>query len=385
MANSSELTIELLGMIYDELSIFDYIRSKAICKQWNSIYKLEHHRPPKPQAPWLMLPGDNNSTAKFFSIVEKKIYNIPCPEPMIRTRIYIGSCHGWLTTVDRLCNMYLLNPLTGAQIPLPCVTTLPFVKTVHDSQGQIVRFIVGQERNKLSLWSMHALFFGKAVLPSAPDADNDFTIMMIYGLWKNLAFARAGNKAWTSISSPYCYTDIIHHSARFYTINYQRIVEVWKLDELAIRHSIINSDLPSHIFLGCICTYDLVESLNNNLMLVYKFQNEWSPTDNPKNIMCMVFSLDELALKWTRVKSLHEQTLFLGKNQSMCLSTVDFPELKQNCIYYTDDILELRGSYKYTKRHIGIFYLEDEMIGLIDHLGHHLNWPPYLWLTPSLS
>ncbi|XP_064975024.1 F-box protein At2g05970-like [Musa acuminata AAA Group] len=330
-------------MIYDELSIFDYIRSKAICKQWNSIYKLEHHRPPKPQAPWLMLPGDNNSTAKFFSIVEKKIYNIPCPEPMIRTRIYIGSCHGWLTTVDRLCNMYLLNPLTGAQIPL--------------------------------------LTFRQ----DSPDADNDFTIMMIYGLWKNLAFARAGNKAWTSISSPYCYTDIIHHSARFYTINYQRIVEVWKLDELAIRHSIINSDLPSHIFLGCICTYDLVESLNNNLMLVYKFQNEWSPTDNPKNIMCMVFSLDELALKWTRVKSLHEQTLFLGKNQSMCLSTIDFPKLKQNCIYYTDDMLELCGSYKYTKRHIGIFYLEDEMIGPIDHLGHHLNWPPSVWLTPSLS
>ncbi|CAD5187991.1 unnamed protein product [Musa acuminata subsp. malaccensis] len=326
MVNWSELTVELLGMIYDELSIFDYIRSKAICKQWNSVYKLEHHRPPKPEAPWLMLPGDNNSTAKFFSIVEKKIYNIPCPEPMIRTRIYIGSCHGWLTTVDSLCNMYLLNPLTGAQIPLPCVTTLPFNETT---------------------------------------------------------FARAGNKAWTSISSPYCYTDIIHHNARFYTINYQRIVEAWELDELAIRHSIINSDLPSHIFLGCICTYYLVESLNNNLMLVYKFQNEWSPTDNPKNIICMVFSLDEHALKWIRVKSLHEQTLFLGKNQSMCLSTIDFPELKQNCIYYTDDMLELCGSYKYTKRHIGIFYLEDEMIGPIDHLGHHLNWPPSLWLTPN--
>ncbi|CAL9195449.1 unnamed protein product, partial [Musa hybrid cultivar] len=30
-----------------------------------------------------------------------------------------------------------------------------------------------------------------------------------------------------------------------------------------------------------------------------------------------------------------------------------------------------------------IFYLEDEIIGPINHLGHHLNWPPSLWLTPS--
>ncbi|URE21799.1 F-box and DUF domain containing protein [Musa troglodytarum] len=385
MANWSELPVELLGMIHDELSIFDYIRSKAICKQWNLVCKFEHHRPPKPQAPWLMLPGDNDSTAKFFSIVEKKVYNIPCPEPMIRRRICIGSCYGWLTTVDSLCNMYLLNPLTGAQIPLPSVTTLPFVKTVHDPQGQIVNFIVGQERNELSCWSMHALFFSKAVLSAAPDADNDFTIMMIYGLWKNLAFARAGDKAWQSISSPYWYTDIIHHNAKFYTINYQRMVEVWGLDELAIRHSVINSDLPSHILLGCICTYYLVESLHGNLMSVYKFQNEWGRTDNPKNIMCMVFSLDEQALTWTRVESLHEQTLFLGKNQSMCLSTVDFPELKQNCIYYTDDMLQLCGSHQYMNRYVGIFYLEDEMTRPIDHLGHHLNCPPPLWLTPSLS
>ncbi|THU61041.1 hypothetical protein C4D60_Mb07t19090 [Musa balbisiana] len=30
-----------------------------------------------------------------------------------------------------------------------------------------------------------------------------------------------------------------------------------------------------------------------------------------------------------------------------------------------------------------MFYLEDEMTRPIDHLGHHLDWPLSLWLTPS--
>ncbi|URE21797.1 F-box and DUF domain containing protein [Musa troglodytarum] len=48
-------------------------------------------------------------------------------------------------------------------------------------------------------------------------------------------------------------------------------------------------------------------------------------------------------------------------------------------------MLQLCGSHQYMNRYVGIFYLEDEMTRPIDHLGHHLNCPPPLWLTPSLS
>ncbi|URE17485.1 hypothetical protein MUK42_10406 [Musa troglodytarum] len=36
------------------------------------------------------------------------------------------------------------------------------------------------------------------------------------------------------------------------------------------------------------------------------------------------------------------------------------------------------------RRHIGIFYLEDEMTRPMEHLGYRY-WSPPLWLTPSLS
>ncbi|CAL9125825.1 unnamed protein product [Musa acuminata var. zebrina] len=377
MANWPELTIDVLGMIHGKLSICDYVRFRAVCKHWNLVNKFEDHRRLRPQAPWLMFSGDDNSTVKFFSIVEKKIYKIQCPEPMIGKRIYVGSCHGWLATLDGRCNMHLLNPLTGAQIPLPSVLTLPFIRDIYSLEGQITNFNAEQDHNQYSLWLK---FIRKVVISKAPDADNDFTIMMIYSHWCKLAFARAGDKAWTPIISPYYYSDIIYRNAKFYTINYRQMIEVWEADELVF--IIINLDLPPDVLLRGI--YYLVESLDGNLMMVQKEQNKWSPTDNPKNIMCTVFFLDEQTYKWKMVKNLHEQTLFIGTNQSLCLSTIDFPELKQNCIYYTDDILDICGSYRYNIRHIGIFYLEDDMTRPINHLGYHY-WPPPLWLTPSLS
>ncbi|THU61163.1 hypothetical protein C4D60_Mb07t20390 [Musa balbisiana] len=295
---------------------------------------------------------------------------------MIGKRIYVGSCHGWVATLDGRCNMHLLNPLTGAQIPLPSVLTLPFIRDIYNLKGQITNFNMEQDHNRYSLWLK---FIHKVVLSKAPDADNDFTIMMIYSHWCKLAFARAGDKAWTPISSPYCYSDIIYHNAKFYTINFHEMVEVYgRPMNLPLS---ISSSSQTYLHMGI---YYLVESLDGNLMLVHKNQKKWGPTDNPKNIMCTVFSLDEQTYKWKMVKNLHEQTLFIGTNQSLCLSTIDFPELKQNCIYYTDDILDICGSYKYTRRHIGIFYLQDEMIRPIDHLGYQY-WPPPLWLTPRDS
>ncbi|CAL9061109.1 unnamed protein product [Musa banksii] len=380
MANWSELTKDVLGMIHGELSICDYIRFRAVCKHWNLVSKFEDHRRLRAQAPWLMLSGDDNSTAKFFSIVEKKIYKIQRPQPMIGRRIYVGSCHGWLATLDGRCNMHLLNPLTGAQIPLPSVLTLLFMREdIYNVEGQITNFNVEQDYNQYCLWRE---FIQKVVLSKAPDADKDFTIMMIYSHCSRLAFARAGDKAWTPISSPYSYSDIIYHNAKFYTINFQQVVETWEPHELAFEHIIFIADLSSYDLPRGSNIYYLVESLDSNLMLVHKNKKILGYTNNPKNIMCTIFSLDEETCKWKRVNNLHEQTLFIGKNRSMCLSTIDFPELKQNCIYYTNDMFDIYGSYKDTRLQIGIFYLEDEMTRPIDHLGYHY-WPPLLWLTPN--
>ncbi|CAL9095350.1 unnamed protein product [Musa textilis] len=247
MANWSELPIDTLDLIHGKLSIPDYIRFGAVCKQWNLAFKLKYRCPPKPQSPWMMLPGKSNTTAKFFSIADNKVYQIPCPKPMIRRRICIGSSHGWLITVDESSNMHLVNPLTGAQFPLPPVTTLPFVEAVHDSQGRLTGLILNRERREdgtvidrrprhtYSLQDAHRIMFHKAILSAAPDQGSGFVVMMICNIWRALAFARAEDKAWTYIDTPDSFTDVIYYRGKFYTISYLGTVGAWEPHGLSFK------------------------------------------------------------------------------------------------------------------------------------------------------
>ncbi|URE19875.1 F-box and DUF domain containing protein [Musa troglodytarum] len=228
MADWSKLSIDISSLIHGELSVLDYIRVGAVCKQWNFACKLKYHCPTKkPQSPWLVLPDEcDTTTIKFFSILEKKTYKIPCPEPMIHRRAYIGSGHGWLVTVNDTCSMHLLNPLTGAQIPLPPITILSFIEAIQSSHAHSsIKFIMGQQVVS-SFESLHHFFFHKAILSSTPDADGDFTIMMICNVRCQLAFAPARDKAWTSVSTHYGDADVMYHNAKFCMINYDGIIKI---------------------------------------------------------------------------------------------------------------------------------------------------------------
>ncbi|CAL9126743.1 unnamed protein product [Musa acuminata var. zebrina] len=383
MADWSKLSIDISSLIHGELSVLDYIRVGAVCKQWNFACKLKYHCPTKkPQSPWLVLPGEcDTTTIKFFSILEKKTYKIPCPEPMIHRRVYIGSGHGWLVTVDDICNMHLLNPLTGAQIPLPPVTTLPFVSARHNSHGQIIEFVVEVPYGAniistlvFSFERMRCIFFQKAVLSAAPDVDDNCLIMMICNNWKHLVVGRARGEAWKCISLYHHYTNIIHRNGKFHSISDTGIVEVWEHDGSILRPRIIGSKI--RYFLNQFMHY-LVESLDGNLLLIVRAQEDIKPSDN-----FLGFSLDEKEHKWKKVSDLHEQTLFLGYNHSMCLSATNFPELQHNCIYSTNNKLMY---YQHGSHDMEIFYLKEKKTQQIYQLERQLNWPPPIWLTPSLS
>ncbi|THU67393.1 hypothetical protein C4D60_Mb05t24170 [Musa balbisiana] len=261
MVNWSELPIDIFDLIHGKLSIPYYIRFGAICKQWNLALELKYRCPPKPQSPWLMLPGESNTTAEFFSVADNKVYQIPCPKPMIRRRICIGSSHGWLITVDESSNMHLMNPLTGAQFPLPPVTTLPFVEGVHDSQGRADSTAIDRRPpHTYSLQDARRIMFHKAIISAAPDEGSGFAVMMICNIWRALAFARAEDKAWTYIDTPDSFTDVIYHRDKFYTISYLGTAGAWEPHGLSCKPKVIPVDFEGQELLGY--TMYLVESLD---------------------------------------------------------------------------------------------------------------------------
>ena len=88
------------------------------------------------------------------------------------------------------------------------------------------------------------------------------------------------------------------------------------------------------------------------------------------------------------IKSLSEYALFLGFNGSMCVPVKDFPGLKPNCAYMTDNSIEYVSFWKLNRREIGIWSIaEQSMSKLVDvSLTRYpwLNWPSPIWIQPSL-
>ncbi|KAK1646367.1 hypothetical protein QYE76_064172 [Lolium multiflorum] len=74
-------------------------------------------------------------------------------------------------------------------------------------------------------------------------------------------------------------------------------------------------------------------------------------------------------------------------NGTMCLPTKDFPTLKSNCAYITDDSCEYVNMCKHNWREIGVWDMECRSLQSFDSalLPHSwLNWPSPVWITPSL-
>lgn len=87
--------------------------------------------------------------------------------------------------------------------------------------------------------------------------------------------------------------------------------------------------------------------------------------------------------KLVEVNGLHDHVLFLGHSQSQCLSAQAYPQLKKNCVYFTDDETYV-SDYKNNRRDIGILNLEnDSREEIVPQLW--CNWPNPIWITPNLT
>lgn len=125
---------------------------------------------------------NSETTVKFFSI--------PCLRPKIHHRVCTGSYDGWLINH---CGQHL--QYASFESFHQCSDPTPFDN--HLILHRSIKFIMGQQV-VYSFGSLHHLFFHKAILSSTPD-------MLICNVRCQLAFARARDKAWTSISTHYGY------------------------------------------------------------------------------------------------------------------------------------------------------------------------------------
>ncbi|WVZ78588.1 hypothetical protein U9M48_026278 [Paspalum notatum var. saurae] len=449
----ADLPRDLLESVLGRLPVPDRLRFPAVCTAWQSAAVVDAasaaRARPAP-SPWLVLPfnptasrrarsvdaddGDAKfSEARFLSLAEGRAYAIRQPAPAVPDRLCVGSSDdGWLVTADAASELHLLNPVTGAQVRLPSVATLPFVDAARDSDGRVVSYSLrcscfGDEAlvppETLAPDRLRYEVYEKAVVLSPPrrlapsGGWGGYAVLLICQPLFRLAVARAGDAAWAPVDTPArCWVDAVRGGRRgVYTMDTAGRVDAW--DDM----DVTAPTAPRAVAPRCCCSGRacamsaacrkyLVELAPGHLLQVHRLRGaaharyKWEP--RPEHVEYTTTGVELFECRtsgggqWARVdvkdagRVLTGRALFLGKSASVCVPVGDGGggggwghELRGNCVYFTDD-----GPWSHERCHevapdVGVLDLADGSYRAPRGATRDLlwKWPPPVWVFPSLD
>ncbi|KAM0933494.1 hypothetical protein DsansV1_C35g0229521 [Dioscorea sansibarensis] len=373
-----------------KLPLPDHLRLSCVCRHYLLARSLNLSSP-APSSPWLILPGRTPSTLKFLPQAKTTPYETTIPSPFIRRRLFIGSSDGWLVTIS--CNpssldLHLLNPLTGTQLPLPPIHTLPFVTSIPH-KAKSVKYHITNHRTFDHHSFMH-YFFSKAAISTK----DNFTVVLAHPKHSGatLCYTRPDLPRWISFVTPYdqCAIDLLHDNGFFYALtSFGNII----ICSPSSTTRLLSIQGPLHLMrpsLGFI-----VKSLQGDLIMAVRrlhiSDNDDVHLHDFKTCMFAVYRIEVHANKaqkrWKRVSDLADHCLFLGANESIALSAFKHPELQENCIYFTEaNVWNTRPvSCKQPGRcDLGVYNLRDGSIKPLFYPST-LTWPRPIWFTPHVE
>jgi hypothetical protein len=352
---------------------------------------------------------DGRSLCRFYDYVNEKVVNTNTKIPKeVDHAICVGSSHGWLAYVSRFdCSVFLWSPFTTSPlISLPPIHTLSYEELdeekayeCDDDFGFKVECeYLGQSRRYVKRLRQ---IIRKIIFSSIPTSDNCIVVALSdLNTYRNIVFCRPRDKSWTFIDLPFKkyshIADIIHFKDQlFYAVSdCGHILYTYDLADLSSPKSyhVKNSfkceplsSLEGYPTIRCKERYYLVESLGGLLWVRRHFTESWNGTRSDftapdKTIMFEVYRMDFSRNTWECTKCIGEQVLFLGTNQSLSLSAQDFPALKANCIYFTDDSCKTYQLYSpYGFPDFGHYELGGVTFGEFK-FAHHPEFPEGFWV-----
>ncbi|RWR71879.1 F-box protein SKIP23-like protein [Cinnamomum micranthum f. kanehirae] len=398
MAKWINLHQELLEIIFDLCLLPYQIRMRSVCKTWRLILKTPR------ELPWLMmLPKKNQEedhrhqdpdaraffslseqkedhhpdACAFFSLSKQKIHTIHLPE--IQGKRCRGSFqNGWLMIIDEL-DIFLFHPWSKKRLELLHRSTLDF--KYHSCIKHL-----GIPYMKM----MRPHRIRKAALSD----DCKLMVVVVYESdMVQLAFYRIGDDAWTDIVVPPGPMDVIYHNGQFYCITMwggvylvhiengnsyaKRLTENMKEPFgglYLVPDMLTDTNIMFVILRERVTRANVHETRDTIHFHIYKFPlGEKGPLDQEK----------EVVNKLIKVESLGDRVIFLGYNSPITVMASEFPGLKGNCIYFTDDS---GASYANGPGDCGVFNVEDGTVEQLFAHGYHPAFAPPIWFaTPPYS
>ncbi|KAH7866584.1 hypothetical protein Vadar_022284 [Vaccinium darrowii] len=402
---------EILNLILNQLiQLSDYVRFGAVCKSWQAVgllQKVKRRCEIHKQVPMLLVRapakknhrrslysiGTQNTVLDFqaevlysrrslYSITQNKVLDFQVEFPYSqRCR---GCSFGWLTTVEKDTSIKLVNPFSGGKtIRLP-----PVVQSCDADDNEYE-------------YRVH-----KVVLSSNPSlTPDDFVALALYGGCNNLAYIKPGQACWTYIDKfGKLFLDAIYHRGKFYAVAHNCGVIAFdpSCGSTGTEPPQVTEVLPrteDGDEYGDM-VYIMESASGEDLLLVQRFIDENS-NDYPNDAMTAEFKIFKLLgvdgcekclLQRVEINSLGGDALFLGNNDSLCVSASNFPGCQPNCIYYTDDYIDKEFEKPFGPLDTGIYSLEDKSIRKHYRLkARHTRrralhgLPLLIWIVPTLS
>uniref|UniRef100_A0A0D9WR10 F-box domain-containing protein n=1 Tax=Leersia perrieri TaxID=77586 RepID=A0A0D9WR10_9ORYZ len=393
----SELHDDILGSVFNLLECPDLLRCAAVCTAWRSVFSDARSLKicPQRQTPCLLYCTEvaGTSAVGMYSLLEKREYTIPLPDPPVSNRTWIGSSHGWLITADEKSDLILLNPITGEQIALPPVTTMEHVKPIFNEDGILDKYEMLYYDGKIprvedtpyafDLPRYHDIVYYKAMLSSDPSS-GDCIVVLIHQPYSQISFARVGEDHWNWIPIGIHYSDCIYHEGWFYTVISSGGVDAFKLNGPSVIHKRVLKDVQQRnekMYIVQSPWGDLL-LINRITIIPHDVNPEIEDTEMHTSDI-EIYKVDIGEQKLVKLTGIGYNALFLGHNTCCCLPVKDYHMLMPNCVYMTDDdYLWLFGRHE--RRDVGIYSLKNNSLSNVVSLEPWKSWLPPIWMTPNL-
>ncbi|KAL6847642.1 hypothetical protein ACP4OV_022668 [Aristida adscensionis] len=256
-SRSPELPRDVLMHIFALLEVPDLVRAGSVCSSWNAAFAgvRSTGQYKQPQTPCLLYTSGpaGESVACLYSLAEKRAYRLTLPEPPIHRRHLIGSSHGWMVTVDERSEMHLVNPITSEQIALPSVITMDHVAPIYDSAGAICEYcywnnstdLVNKQSITLAPGELRYYLHHKALLLH-DTSTGSYIVVFIHNPWRQLAFARLGDKKWTQLTSHEHILDCVYKGGLLYAVTAFGEIIAFDINGTVITTRIIMDRVQNH-------------------------------------------------------------------------------------------------------------------------------------------
>ncbi|XP_062013970.1 uncharacterized protein LOC133730362 [Rosa rugosa] len=426
MLQISCLPIDVLYCVLDKLlELVDYVRFAAVCKELHFVAKYYNHTKQrwlsKPQLlPMLMLPtseSDNGSSSDpqtkqrpLYSVSERKIYNnIKIGLSVPYNENFCGSSQGWLASAHKsieewqekrklkvIHEITLRNPFGKASEAIHLPPYVHCIPTFYHHVKEWIPRVILSANPALHPENYYVLLAFYRPLPNRiPRLGSDYS--------PPLALIKGGQESWiTTNRLPVGLPD----DAIFYKNNVYLLLERGYYNMVTVEVNSGNllppkvdyirfKPRPTHIFPAHCWEQYLVESTNEDLLLVRRF---YAFNKTSFGVCKIVFNEEDdsnyegtSTAQLVEVNCIGDDAIFLGQSQSQSVLASSIPGCKPNCIYYaTESVRRIESKCDYLRSEMGIFNLGDRTTTqLLDSDSiNNWNWNKMnmpLWILPSLN